>query len=208
MGGPCFLTMKDDEQKNTDGETKKPVVVAPDCTDNFQIRAFVFEGQTWYSCEYAFQGQKVLPGPSRNLMCEIVPEAGETNKAHGMRAWRAGRKLEMRVDWDAVKVEKMLAVNRAKYAQNPDLAADLLATGTDTITGEPSTDWEYQHVSHNWSFWNGRIQMLIREELRDNPDMTASNSINSALIPVDRPLLEILRAEFLAYAAPVTAQPQ
>ena len=91
------------------------------------------------------------------------------------------------------------------------LAASTLATTpsfldvTDTITGEPSTDWEHQHVSHNWSFWNGRIQMLIREELRDNPDMIASNSIHSASIPVDRPLLEILRAEFLAYAAPVTA---
>ena len=121
----------------------------------------------------------------------------ETNEAHGMRAWRAGQKLEVRVDWDAVKVEKMLAVNRAKYAQNPDLAADLLATGTDTITGKPGDAC--------WEYWNGRIQMLIREELRDNPDMTASNSINSALIPVDRPLLEILRAEFLAYAAPVTA---
>ena len=200
MGGPCILIKKDDEQKNTDGETKKPFVVAPDCTDNFQIRAFVFEGQTWYSCEHAFQAQKALPGPSRTLMCEIVPEAGETNKAHGMRAWRAGQKLEMRVDWDAVKVEKMLAVNRAKYAQNPDLAADLLATGTDTITGKPGDAC--------WEYWNGRIQMLIREELRDNPDMTASNSINSALIPVDRPLLEILRAEFLAYAAPVIAQPQ
>jgi hypothetical protein len=30
----------------------------------------------------------------------------------------------------------------------------------------PSTSWRYNGKDHNWSYWNGLIQMLIREELR------------------------------------------
>ena len=61
----------------------------------------------------------------------------------------------------------MLNVNRAKYAQNPDLISDLLDTGTAIITGGPSTGWTFQGRHHGWADWNGKVQMLIREEHRD-----------------------------------------
>merc|ERR1719291_1106175 len=61
----------------------------------------------------------------------------------------------------------MYRANRAKYAQHPDLQADLLATGDVEIAGAPSTSWNTRAGrSVNWSLWNGLIQMRIREELR------------------------------------------
>jgi predicted NAD-dependent protein-ADP-ribosyltransferase YbiA (DUF1768 family) len=57
-------------------------------------------------------------------------------------------------------------VNRAKYAQYSDLRDELLSTGSLIIVGAPSTTWIYKGIEHTWTWWNGRIQMLIREELR------------------------------------------
>jgi len=64
----------------------------------------------------------------------------------------------------------MLAVNRAKYAQHADLQSDLLSTGEQEIAGMASTLWKVGNKQHGWSRWNGRIQMLIREELRAECD--------------------------------------
>ena len=44
--------------------------------------------------------------------------------------------------------------------------------------GCPSTQWSFDGKHHKWADWNGRIQMLIREELRPegerNADLVAS----------------------------------
>lgn len=79
----------------------------------------------------------------------------------------------MRRDWERVKVRIMLDVNRAKYEQNPQLQQELLATGDIEIRGGPSTSWSFQGVSHNWSHWNGLIQMLLREEFKPERDTGA-----------------------------------
>ncbi len=93
----------------------------------------------------------------------------ESDSSFGMRCWSEGRRgsfSELREDWDAVKVGVMFAVNEAKYAQHPDLARDLLATGTATIVGAASTSWSFKGSDHDWGHWNGLIQMRLREELR------------------------------------------
>ena len=46
------------------------------------------------------------------------------------------------------------------------------------LVGCPSTQWSFDGKHHKWADWNGRIQMLIREELRPegerNADLVAS----------------------------------
>jgi predicted NAD-dependent protein-ADP-ribosyltransferase YbiA (DUF1768 family) len=98
-----------------------------------------------------------------------------------MRCWFAGNQLpdeKIVPNWNSVKLEVMLSVNRAKYLQNADLRAELLATGMATIVGCPSTQWCCNGKHHKWADWNGRIQMLIREELKPeeerNADLVAS----------------------------------
>lgn len=135
-----------------------------------QVRPFEYEGVTYWSCEQAYQALKFIPGPQRNKLAAIRPMPGETDSAHGMRCWSEGQrgtKAAYRSDWDATKVGVMLAVNRAKYAAHADLRADLLATGAATIAGGPSTSWRHKGQDHKWQRWNGLVQMLVREELRE-----------------------------------------
>ena len=116
MGGPCFLT-------KSDGSS----VRAPACTDNFQIRPFIFEGVTFHSCEQAYQANKFpKDGNYFNLIATLGPQPGQSGHDHGMDCWSLGQRGERRQDWDRVKVGIMLAVNRAKYQAhevNPEKVA-------------------------------------------------------------------------------------
>ncbi len=51
MGGPCFLLDESGTQ-----------VRAPECTSNFYIRPFTYDGVKYYSVEHAFQALKFPPG--------------------------------------------------------------------------------------------------------------------------------------------------
>lgn len=167
MGGPCRL--KGAAEQTADGRSVHKLTSAPACTDNFQVRPFAFAGAQWHSCEQAYQAHKFVSARSRGRIQQIVPKDGETDSAHGMRAWSAGQQLaDVRPDWNAVKVEVMLRVNRAKYAQHHQLQEELLSTGAAPIVGAPSTSWRMRSGElTNWSHWNGLIQMRIRAELRD-----------------------------------------
>ena len=172
MGGPCYLSQ--------DGIKRR--APGPACTDNFQVRAFEFGGEEFFSCEHAFQALKFAAcSAERKKIADIKPFAAESDHSHGMRCWLAGNQLadeKMRSDWNSVKLGVMLDVNRAKYAQHEDLRTELLVTGSATIVGCPSTQWSFNGKHHKWADWNGRIQMLIREELRPeeerNVDLMAS----------------------------------
>ena len=83
-----------------------------------------------------------------------------------MRCWSEGQRGLPRSHWERDKVGVMLGVNRAKYARHADLRAELLATGKCAIVGGPSTGWRFLGENHRWDTWNGRVQMMVREELR------------------------------------------
>lgn len=87
-----------------------------------------------------------------------------------MRVWSAGGRensAPLRSDWDAVKVEVMLRACRAKLAAHATLREELVNTGDVPIVGAPSTDWQSKATGyHGWAQWNGRIQELVREELK------------------------------------------
>lgn len=179
MGGPCLVKTPPDSSW----------VRGPSCTDNFQLRKFVFDGTEYWSCEHAYQSHKFNPGPSRAALSAIAPHAGEKDSGHGMRVWSAGQRfLDVRPDWDAAKVRVMLDVNRAKYAQHADLRAQLAATGDTEFKGGPSTGWTFRGISHNWSRWNGVIQTIIREEIRESVDPGAA--VDDAMRARRRAVLE------------------
>lgn len=156
MGGPCYL-------KYSAKGRKQP---GPACTDNFQLKLFELEGVTYHSCEHAYQALKFPRGPYRDRVAALAPHAGESGQSHGMRCWSEGQRGLPRSHWERDKVGVMLAVNRAKYAQHADLRAELLATGRSEIVGGPSTGWRFLGKGHRWDEWNGRVQMMVREELR------------------------------------------
>lgn len=160
MGGPCIL----------DGEEGQRT--APACTDNFQVRPFHFDGKEWQSVEQCFQGMKFVDLEARERVRAIKKQSDLSDAGHGLLVWQAGQcEAAMRPDWEATKVDIMYRINFAKYAQHPDLQAELHATGHAEIIGGPSTAWTTKSGTEvNWSEWNGRVQMLTRELLRPTPE--------------------------------------
>src|ERR1700677_92611 len=87
---------------------------------NFFASPFVLRGQRWATVEHCFQAAK-FPG---------TPHEEEIRRldSPGVAAGRGrSRKLPLRTYWEAVKDSVMHAAVSAKFEQNPDLAAELLA---------------------------------------------------------------------------------
>jgi ribA/ribD-fused uncharacterized protein len=81
-------------------------------------------------------------------------------------SWFKLRGREPRADWHDVKLEIMRRADRAKYEQNPELAAMLLATGdAELIEDSPSEPFWGIGPDGNGSNWAGRVLMEIRESL-------------------------------------------
>ena len=162
MGGRCFLV-----SKNPDGSFSK--TIGPECTDNFQIveNGFEFNGRLWHSVEQAFQALK-FPSESiaRNEIFATSPKGHESDEDYGLRVWQLGQYREdspMREDWQENKVKVMLLLNIAKYASDKDFQNQLLETMGQGIEAQPSTS--------NWTYWNSKIQLFIRELLTESKDL-------------------------------------
>ncbi len=126
---------------------------------NFYKCEVTFEGITYQNTEAAFHAQKTLDVEERKKFSTLNPS----------EAKRAGRKLNLRSDWEVIKTRVMYNVCKAKFLQNPELKKMLLETGI-----------EYLEEGNNWGddFWGtvngvgknrlGCILMQIRDELRRN----------------------------------------
>ena len=165
MGGPCYI--------KKDGR----FALAPTATDNFQVAPFTYKGVQYQSCEQAYQANKFQVGSAEHeAIRSIVPDTknNETDESHGMRCWNAGQNVSglstSRSDRESAKLNIMYEANKAKYDQHPELQLALLQTGDAEIVGAPSTSWTVGGILHKWSFWNGLIQMRIREELKPPAD--------------------------------------
>ena len=163
MGGRCYLV-----HKKLDGSFTK--TIGPECTDNFQIvgSGFEFNGDRWHSVEQAFQALK-FPSKSiaRSEILATSPKDHESDEDYGLRVWGLGQyraDSTMREDWQENKVKVMLLLNIAKYASEKDFQNQLLETIGQGIEALPSTS--------NWTYWNSRIQLSIRELLIDEKDLT------------------------------------
>lgn len=86
---------------------------------NFFESPIVVEDLTYRTVEHAFQALKTLD-PAMRLAVRDEPTPG--------RAKRAGRRLALRPDWEAVKTSVMLTCLRAKFT-NGELRWKLVATG-------------------------------------------------------------------------------
>ena len=211
MGGPCLLLVEDTDasaeprQPSRQGKVGFDIaslprktrrrIRGPPVTDNFQLAPFELDGAIWQSVEQCYQAYKFLDAAHREKIRLVVPSPGESDSSHGLRVWRAGNSggPPLRSDWDAVKIEVMLRACRAKLSAHAHLRDQLLATGDVPIVGAPSTDWHSATGYHNWSEWNGKIQMLLREELRRAAAPTDA--------PVEDPAMEQLKQRFAEYMA-------
>lgn len=79
-----------------------------------------------------------------------------------------GRKVNLRADWESVKVDFMRDIVYAKFLQNPELAEKLLATGdAELIEGNHwhDTFWGVDSKTGAGKNWLGKILMEVRANL-------------------------------------------
>ena len=133
------------------------------------------DGETWPTVEHYYQAQKSddvgyrnairaaeTPGQAKRLAAS--PDRG--GKA-GKQSWFRANRKEPRADWSDVKLAIMRRADWAKFSQNPDLAALLLATeNAALIEDSPSDPFWGTGRDGNGENWAGRVLMEIRERLR------------------------------------------
>lgn len=118
-----------------------------------------YQGITYNNSESVYQAQK---NPD-----EIQKFIGIT----GYAAKKLGRKIQMRPDWDAVKLQIMQEIVFAKFSQNKDICQKLLATGDALlIEGNYWHDYFWGICDEKGDNHLGKILMQVREELRKAGD--------------------------------------
>lgn len=128
---------------------------------NFYECPVTYEQLTYTNNEAAFQAQK----------CTSDAEKIQFTKLNPTEAKKLGRKVNLRKDWEAVKVKIMEEIVRAKFRQNTELADKLLATG-DAYLEEGNTWGDRVWGTVNGSGANrlGVILMQIRAEIKSGEE--------------------------------------
>src|SRR5882724_2677639 len=78
---------------------------------NFHLCSVEYEGITYPHSEAAFQAAKTLNSADRQLFVNMSPAESK----------KAGRKLNLRHDWETKKVPIMKEIIRIKFNSHPDL---------------------------------------------------------------------------------------
>lgn len=125
---------------------------------NFYPAIVSLDGERYPSVEHAYQAAKTLVYPQR-MAIKSVREPGYAKKI--------GSCVDIRADWDNVKLAVMEDLVRQKFTQDPNLCRRLLLTGHEELI-----------EGNNWGdrFWGvcrgegenhlGKILMKVRGELR------------------------------------------
>lgn len=130
-----------------------------DFLSNFYEAPVTWEELTYPHAEAAFQAAKVLTLEERLPFTGLSPT----------QAKHRGRRVALRPDWEEVKTQVMEEVVRAKFTQNPDLAARLIATGdAELVEGNTWNDtcWGVSLRTGRGQNRLGRILMQVRSELK------------------------------------------
>jgi ribA/ribD-fused uncharacterized protein len=108
--------------------------------------------------EWAFQAYKTKDMTARRAIASI-PTPQEAKKA--------GRTVELRPDWEKIKVAVMLHCLREKFRGHPELGELLVSTG-DAYIAEGNTwgDRYWGVVNGVGENWLGRLLMYVRTELQ------------------------------------------
>lgn len=134
---------------------------------NFYNAYLMYEGVIYCSTEAAFQAAKTLDVTERERIARLSPSDAK----------KAGRKLELRSDWEEVKDKVMYDVCRAKFTMNSSLKLKerLLATGDkelvegntwhDNYWGNCTCDKCKDIPGRNQL---GKTLMRLRDELRND----------------------------------------
>jgi len=123
---------------------------------NFFPATLEFHGAMWPTSEHAYQAAKTL-----DLRWKLEVQQQETP---GL-AKKRGRLVDMRPDWERVKVRMMLQIVSAKFIQNRDLMRQLVETGdAELIEGNKWGDTFWGVCQGKGENNLGQILMVVRDQ--------------------------------------------
>lgn len=127
---------------------------------NFYPSPVEFQGELYPTVEHAFQAAKTLDPEERRAVQYATTAAA---------AKQIGRQVNLRADWELVKLDVMRELVRQKFS-DPELRSKLLATGdAGLIEGNTWNDktWGCVMFRGEWigKNWLGKVLMEVRQEL-------------------------------------------
>jgi ribA/ribD-fused uncharacterized protein len=142
---------------------------------HFHPSPIQLEDDLWPTVEHFYQAQKSddpeyrraikdarTPGMAKRLAAPPVPKSRVSKKS-----WFLAHQALPRPDWHEVKLGIMRRADAAKYSQNSDLAALLLATGdAELIEDSPFEPFWGIGPDGKGFNWAGKVLMEVRETLR------------------------------------------
>jgi ribA/ribD-fused uncharacterized protein len=141
---------------------------------HFHRASIELDGESWPSVEHYYQAQR-SPDPDyrRAIRAAVSPGIAKRLSAspHAPRrisaqSWFRQNHQQPRADWPDVKLEIMRRADWAKYSQNAELAALLVATGTAEIVEDSPFDSYWGSGSDGQGLnWAGRVLMEVRQAL-------------------------------------------
>jgi ribA/ribD-fused uncharacterized protein len=123
---------------------------------NFAPSPLTYEGISYPTVEHAFQAAKTLDLDKRSRMARLTSPAV---------AKKEGRRLELRPDWDDVRIGVMLNLLRLKFALDSALAEQLMQTGGALLVEGNHWGDRFWGVDGHGENNLGRLLMQVRSEL-------------------------------------------
>jgi ribA/ribD-fused uncharacterized protein len=124
---------------------------------NFWPVIVTLDGRQYSTVEHAYQAAKTL----NPLQREYIREAPTPGNAK-----RRGRSIDLRTDWEEIKLTVMLALLRQKF-DRPDLREALLQTGdAELIEGNTWGDCFWGVCRGKGRNHLGRLLMQVRSEIQ------------------------------------------
>lgn len=124
---------------------------------NFHLAPFELDGQRWPSVEHYYVASKTT-NPLFAQEVLKMPKPGQVK--------RLGQAIQLRPDWEQVKLRVMYRAVMAKFTQNPALAQALKATGNAELVEDSPRDaiWG-AGADGRGKNWLGRILMRVRSQI-------------------------------------------
>ena len=131
---------------------------------NFHNTNLFLGGKTWQTSEHFFTAMKTT-NPKEREKIRLAPTPG--------KAKRLGRKVELRPDWEIIKIDVMRFILKHKFSEGSILAEKLLATGESKLV--EGNNWHDQfwgdcdcekHITIPGRNMLGEILMDIRADLK------------------------------------------
>ena len=126
-----------------------------DFLSNFYECPINWEGNLYQNSESIYQSYKTI---------DEVPY--DFTKTTGSQAKKISKTLNVRPDWNKIKLDLMYKICQEKFNQNPDIAQKLMNTGDAIhIEGNYWNDTYWGVCNGKGQNYLGKILMKIREEL-------------------------------------------